>query len=148
MKPIDFRIFRTNWIPDFLPIGSLWLETSATALCGPYVIQTARDVMSCDSCDFLKPDLSLDLVFCFSWPMLEDEQVGHRCLVLERWLFRALRVKRKERVKFHRRLAVTAVSLVGWCVMMWPHHVKLELHSKTPGPRSCFKLLISWHRPS
>ena len=39
MKPIDFRIFRTNWIPDFLPIGSLWLETSATALCGPYVIQ-------------------------------------------------------------------------------------------------------------
>ena len=37
MKPIDFRIFRTNWIPDFLPIGSLWLETSATALCGPYV---------------------------------------------------------------------------------------------------------------
>ena len=38
MKPIDFRIFRTNWIPDFLPIGSLWLETSATALCGPYVI--------------------------------------------------------------------------------------------------------------
>ena len=37
MKSIDFRIFRTNWIPDFLPIGSLWLETSATALCGPYV---------------------------------------------------------------------------------------------------------------
>ena len=37
MKPIDFRIFRTNWIPDFLPIGSLWLGTSATALCGPYV---------------------------------------------------------------------------------------------------------------
>ena len=35
MKSIDFR---TNWIPDFLPIGSLWLETSATALCGPYVI--------------------------------------------------------------------------------------------------------------
>ena len=38
MKSIDFRIFRTNWIPDFLPIGSLWLETSATALRGPYVI--------------------------------------------------------------------------------------------------------------
>ena len=35
MKSIDFR---TNWIPDFLPIGSLWLETSATALRGPYVI--------------------------------------------------------------------------------------------------------------
>ena len=34
MKSIDFR---TNWIPDLLPIGSLWLETSATALCGPYV---------------------------------------------------------------------------------------------------------------
>ena len=34
MKSIDFR---TNWIPDFLPIGSLWLETSATALRGPYV---------------------------------------------------------------------------------------------------------------
>ena len=32
MKSIDFR---TNWIPDFLPIGSLWLETSATALRGP-----------------------------------------------------------------------------------------------------------------
>ena len=40
MKSIDFRIFRTNWIPDFLPIGSLWLETSATALCGPYVISS------------------------------------------------------------------------------------------------------------
>ena len=38
VKSIDFRIFRTNWIPDFLPIGSLWLETSATALRGPYVI--------------------------------------------------------------------------------------------------------------
>ena len=37
MKSIDFRIFRTHWIPDLLPIGSLWLETSATALCGPYV---------------------------------------------------------------------------------------------------------------
>ena len=37
MKSIDFRIFRTNSIPDFLPIGSLWLETSATALRGPYV---------------------------------------------------------------------------------------------------------------
>ena len=35
MKSIDFR---TNWISDFLPIGSLWLETSATALCGPYVM--------------------------------------------------------------------------------------------------------------
>ena len=34
MKSIDFR---TNWISDFLPIGSLWLETSATALRGPYV---------------------------------------------------------------------------------------------------------------
>ena len=34
MKSIDFR---TNWIADFLPIGSLWLETSATALRGPYV---------------------------------------------------------------------------------------------------------------
>ena len=38
MKSIDFRIFPTNWIPDFLPIGLLWLETSATASCGPYVI--------------------------------------------------------------------------------------------------------------
>ena len=37
MKSIDFR---TNWISDFLPIGSLWLETSATALCGPYVNYT------------------------------------------------------------------------------------------------------------
>ena len=37
MKSIDFRIFRINWIPDFFPIGSLWLETSATALRGPYV---------------------------------------------------------------------------------------------------------------
>ena len=35
MKSIGFR---TNWIPDLLPIGSLWLETSATALRGPYVI--------------------------------------------------------------------------------------------------------------
>ena len=34
MKSIDIRI---NWIPDFLPISSLWLETSAAALCGPYV---------------------------------------------------------------------------------------------------------------
>ena len=34
MKSIDFP---TNWVPDLLPIGSLWLETSATALCGPYV---------------------------------------------------------------------------------------------------------------
>ena len=29
--------FQTNWIPEFLPIGSLWLETSATAWRGPYV---------------------------------------------------------------------------------------------------------------
>ena len=42
MKSIDFRIFRTNWIPDFLPIGSVWLETSATALCGPYVMISCR----------------------------------------------------------------------------------------------------------
>ena len=39
MKSIDFR---TNWIPDFLPIGSLWLETSATALRGPYVINDPK----------------------------------------------------------------------------------------------------------
>ena len=29
--------FRTNWIPHLLPIGSLSLETSATASCGRYV---------------------------------------------------------------------------------------------------------------
>ena len=35
--------FRADWISDFLPIGSLWLETSATALRGsnvtwPYIL--------------------------------------------------------------------------------------------------------------
>ena len=47
MKSIDFRIFRTNWISEFLPI-ELWLETSATALCGPYVTH----VFSFGNCEF------------------------------------------------------------------------------------------------
>ena len=34
LKSIDFR---TNWIPRLLPVGSLSLETSATASCGRYV---------------------------------------------------------------------------------------------------------------
>ena len=60
MKSIDFR---TNGMSDFLPIGSLWLETSATALCGPYVIPRSHH---CHTPKINALDVSCAIPSC--WP--------------------------------------------------------------------------------